>query len=370
MTDDNNNTLRAVFLAALMVLWVFAGTVAFAGGAAAVSDGDLEDTRVSVDDQSTGAQTDYTASTSFQNTNDPGSDNPSGVAAVELVFEDASEFGGNTGNFSGREDVTVTINDSNAPDYNESVNRTVPLQSASEDGDTITLDFQDKENVSDDARLTVRTENDSVQNPSVDGTYELEFRSYTDEGPSDNFKSATVEYDIEGEADDDEDRTTDAEFDGQATRWKGQILDFVARPNQCNADRDSYQLRYYTPDQTTPYGGLIREITLNSSDGAQIPTRNVADNERVVIVAENDSGNKRIVDVDDGEQTDTCYSDNDPSDDDSGEDDWVEVVPQEFDAEFEEDTVRADSKSALNSCGMISTQSSWPLTLSLASFSL
>ena len=35
MTRDNNNKLRAVFLAALMFLWLFAGTVAFAGGAAA-----------------------------------------------------------------------------------------------------------------------------------------------------------------------------------------------------------------------------------------------------------------------------------------------------------------------------------------------
>ena len=35
MTRDNSNKLRAVFLAALMFLWLFAGTVAFAGGAAA-----------------------------------------------------------------------------------------------------------------------------------------------------------------------------------------------------------------------------------------------------------------------------------------------------------------------------------------------
>ncbi|MEF8913828.1 surface glycoprotein, partial [Natronomonas sp.] len=35
MTDNNSNKLRAVFLAALMVLWVFAGTMAFAGSAAA-----------------------------------------------------------------------------------------------------------------------------------------------------------------------------------------------------------------------------------------------------------------------------------------------------------------------------------------------
>ena len=43
----NNKKLRAVFLAALMFLWVFAGTVAFAGGAAAqqsftTSNGNLE----------------------------------------------------------------------------------------------------------------------------------------------------------------------------------------------------------------------------------------------------------------------------------------------------------------------------------------
>ena len=48
MTRNNNNKLRAVFLAALMFLWLFAGTVAFAGGAAQdvsvnVADGDALD---------------------------------------------------------------------------------------------------------------------------------------------------------------------------------------------------------------------------------------------------------------------------------------------------------------------------------------
>jgi len=347
MTDDNNNTLRAVFLAALMVLWVFAGTVAFAGGAAAVSDGDLEDTRVSVEDQSTGAQTDYTASTSFQNTNDPNSTNPSGVAAVELVFEDASEFGGNTGNFSGREDVNVTIDDPNAGQYGEPTSRTVPLQDTINDGDSVALDFQEKENVSSDAELTVQFENRPIQNPSVEDTYELEFRSYTDEGPSDEFESDTAQYEITGDGGDDaDDRPTDAEFDGQATRWKGQILDFQAFPNQCNTD--NYQLRYYTPDENTPYGTLIREITLNATNGAQIPTRNVADNERVVIVANDSNGNKAIVDVDDGEQqTPECTSRN-AGDSPNGNDDWVEVIPQEFDTEFQEDAVQSGTNATLN----------------------
>ena len=344
---DNNNTLRAVFLAALMVLWVFAGTVAFAGGAAAVSEGEIENTDVDLDDNSANARTNYRVTTNFTNTRDPGSNNPSGVAAVEVVLSDASRFGGNTNNFSGRQDVTVTIDDPNAGQYGEPTSREVPLQDTINDGDSIALDFQEKENVSDAAELTVQFENQPIQNPSVEDTYELEFRSYTDQGPSDDFESDTAQYEITGAGGgDDDDRPTDAEFEGNnATRWKGQILDFQT---QSGCDTDNYQLRYYTPDQTTPYGTLITEIEINSTGGAQIPTRNVADNERVVIVANDSNGNKAIVDVDGGDQTTNCTSQNDPSDSTSGADDWVEIIPQEFDTEFQEDAVQSGANATLD----------------------
>ena len=343
MTDDNNNTLRAVFLAALMVLWVFAGTVAFAGGAAAVSEGDITNTDVDIDNPSTDAQTNYRVTTNFTGTRDPGSDNPSGVAAAEVDLSDASRFGGDTSDFDGRENVTVTIEDDRAGEYGEPQTREVPLQDTSADGSNISLDFQEKENVSDDATLRIQFEDQVIKNPSVEDTYDLELRSYTDRGTSGDFESDTTEYEITGDGDggDADERPTDAEFEGNnATRWKGQILDFQAR---ANCPTDDYQLRYYTPGDGSnrPYGTLIREITLNDSFGAQIPTRNVADDERVVIVANDSNDNRAIVDVEDGEQTAQCT-------DPSGSDDWVEVVPQEFNTSFEEDAVRSGGNATLD----------------------
>ena len=362
MTDDNNNTLRAVFLAALMVLWVFAGTVAFAGSAAAVSDGDLEDTSVdNIGDNSANAQTTYNLSTGYQNTNDPGSDNPSGVAGVELDFSDAGRFGGDVDNFTSGENVTVIINDSNAGQYNESTRRTVPLQDNYSEDDTIVLDFQEKENVSDDATMYINFTDPVIRNPDVGDTYEVQWRSYTDVGTSGEFVAQNASYRISGEpADDDDERQTDRKFSGGRTVWKGQILDFQANPGACNSDRDSYQLRYFE-EEGDQQGTLIREISLNSSNGAQIPTENVADNEKVVITAiDQNSGDRRVVDVGNedtgfnGEQTTTngvggpenqrCYSENFTD----ADNDWVEVVPQTLNASFDEDTVRKDETATMS----------------------
>jgi len=362
MTDDNNNTLRAVFLAALMVLWVFAGTVAFAGSTAAVSDGNLDNTSVdNIGDNSANAQTTYNLSTSYENTNDPSSDNPSGVAGVELDFSDAGRFGGDVDNFSSGEQVNVTIEDPNAPQYGDSPNRTVPLQDNFTQGDTIALDFQEKENVSDAATMYINFTDPVIRNPDVGDTYEVQWRSYTDVGVSGEFKAQNASYTISGDAaDGDDERQTDRKFSGGRTVWKGQILDFQANPGACNSDRDSYQLRYYEEDGDQQ-GTLIREISLNSSNGAQIPTENVADNEKIVISAVDQSdGNRKVVDVGNeqtnfnGEQTtqngvggpdnQACYSTNSTDSDN----DWVEVVPQTLNASFTEDTVRKDETATMS----------------------
>ncbi|WP_299235674.1 BGTF surface domain-containing protein [Natronomonas sp.] len=62
MTRDNNNKLRAVFLAALMFLWLFAGTVAFAGSAAA-QDRTIDDTNVNGASIFQGQETEFDFST-------------------------------------------------------------------------------------------------------------------------------------------------------------------------------------------------------------------------------------------------------------------------------------------------------------------
>jgi surface glycoprotein (TIGR04207 family)/PGF-CTERM protein len=352
MTDDNSNKLRAVFLAALMVLWVFAGTVAFAGSAAAVSDGDLDNTSVNdIGDNSAGATTTYNISTQFTGTNDS-SPNPSGVAAVELDFSEAGQFGGDVDNFTSADNVSVTIEDPNWFAYDETgYSRNVPLQANYSSGDTVVLDFQDKENVSDDATLYVNFTDDVINNPNVGDTYEVQFRSYTDAGTSGNYEAQNASYTISGQATgDDDERETDRKFSGDETVWKGQQLDFKANPS-CPIDDESFQLRYYDPDQTDLQGTLIREISLNDSYGAQIPTKNVADNEEVVITAINTNSDQReVVDVGNsndalpnGEQTGDCFS----TTESDADDDEVEVVPQSLDAEFENDETRRDEDATL-----------------------
>jgi PGF-CTERM protein/surface glycoprotein (TIGR04207 family) len=350
MTDDNSNPLRAVFLAALMVLWVFAGTVAFAGGAAAVSDGNLEDTSVdAIGDNDAGATTTYNISTGFRDTKDPANtSNPSGVAAVKVNFSEAGRFGGDVNNFTSRDNVSVRIEDTRTG------TREVALQdTGTENGNTVVLDFQEKENVSDSATLYVNFTDAVINNPSLGDTYELQFQSYTDEGPSDNFKAQNASYTISGDGGGgaDDERQTDTKFGGGATVWKGQVLDFIARPNQCNADRDSYQLRYYDTESGDLQGTLVREVSLNSSNGAQIPTKNVADNEEVVLTARDTStpdNDRKIVDVgnvstaNSGEQTAACYS----TTESDANDDAVEVVPQTINASFESD-VRKDETAIL-----------------------
>jgi hypothetical protein len=301
-----------------MVLWVFAGTVAFAGSAAAVSDGDLDNTSVNdIGDNSAGATTTYNISTQFTGTNDSDSPNPSGVAAVELDFSDASQFGGDVDNFTSAENVSVTIEDSQAFNYNENPVREVPLQANYSSGDTVVLDFQDKENVSDDATLYVNFTDDVINNPNVGDTYEVQFRSYTDAGTSGNYEAQNASYTISGQATgDDDERETDRKFSGGETVWKGQQLDFTANPFSCSVDLSSFQLRYYDPDQNDLQGTLVREISLNDSYGAQIPTKNVADNEEVVITAiDTSDGERKIVEVGNrndadpnGEQTSKCFA--------------------------------------------------------------
>ena len=105
MTDDNNK-LRAVFLAALMVLWVFAGTVAFAGGAAALTNGSIEDGSVAVTaNDGTGESGEYNTSFTVQ-PDDPGNDS---VGGVSIVVAEASgdTNGGSVDTSVSTGDVTV-----------------------------------------------------------------------------------------------------------------------------------------------------------------------------------------------------------------------------------------------------------------------
>jgi surface glycoprotein (TIGR04207 family)/PGF-CTERM protein len=78
---SNTKQLRAVFLAALMVLSVFAGTVAFAGSAAAVDQGDSSIENFSPDNIDEGTQATHEFEVTYANYEDDGS---SGSLTVNL----------------------------------------------------------------------------------------------------------------------------------------------------------------------------------------------------------------------------------------------------------------------------------------------
>ena len=344
MTDETNNTLRAVFLAALMVLWVFAGTVALAGSAAAIEgDGSIENADVNPQDSRTDASNvDYNSSFDYVNPDDDNPDENNTAGGVEVDLTDASggTAGGSVDGDLGSDDVIVTKD-------NDTTRVPVPLDNVDvidKDGDgtndTVQANFEENFEPDDEATLLVNISN-GVNNPAVGGTYEGKLRS----GAPSNFgfseaPEATDDYEIDdtGDAGDGRrDRNTDDTFGGGQTRWKGQILFFQA--NTDGGNNTDYQLRLYTPDDRNGddnVGALITEITLNDSDAAQIETENVPDRERVVITAQNDTFNDNtIVEVDEeGRQ----QGFNVGSEEENADDDAVEIVPQTLSTEFESDT--------------------------------
>ena len=345
MTDETNNPLRAVFLAALMVLWVFAGTVALAGSAAAIEgNGSISNGDITPQDSSTDAQ-DVTYNFSFDVQNGSDDENNS-IGGVEIVLTDASDgTSGGSVDDPDESDVNVTLD--NGTERDVVVDDAAAVDNDG-DGtqDSFQIEFQNNVEPDDGAELRVGIA-DSVDNPAVEDTYQGELRSYEPGVFSSNdFKSTTDSYDINdaGDAEEDRrDRNTDDSFGGGQTRFKGQILDFEADTN--GGQIEDYELRLYTPGDRNgdeDIGALITQISLNDSEGAQIETENVPDNERVVITAQGTDENgttfndPTIVEVnEEGEQQgfDAGAGGNDNADDDA-----VEIVPQTLSTEFETDT--------------------------------
>ncbi len=167
---ENSNKVRALILSALMVFSVFAGTVAFAGTAAAATN-----QSISPADDGVGAPTTYTASGEVELTSDnsmqhltldlEGADF-SNVGSGDLtLFIDGTEYTGGWGTVESPSDGVLSIEMSNS--------QTVT------DGDSVTLKVAD------------------VQNPDSGGTYDASLGlEGTTEG--DTFETISDTYDIAG----------------------------------------------------------------------------------------------------------------------------------------------------------------------------
>ena len=349
MTDETNNKLRAVFLAALMVLWVFAGTVALAGSAAAIEGdtSDIENADVAPQRQNTD-QEDVTYETSFEFETD--GTNEAGGAEVVLTDASGGTSGGSVQSGLSPSDVNVTF--ANGTNVNVS---DVAAVDNDDDGtdDSVQIEFENDIEPDDGQTLLVDLLN-IVNNPAVEDTYDAELRSY-EPGIFSNaeFKSDTAEYTIDDAAggDTDRERRADATFGGGDTRFKGQNLFFNANTNGGNID--NYQLNLYTPGDRNggeEIGALITEITLNSSTQAVISTSNVPDNERVVITAQGTDrsgttfSSQAIVEVDDNGNQNGF---DDGRGDGNSSNDAVTVVPQTLQTNFTQDSEFANTNTTL-----------------------
>ena len=176
----NNNKLRGVLLSALMVMSVFAGTIAFAGGAAAAYS-----SSVSLDSQAAGDKTDFnynittdTTAKKLQNI-DLDFGNAAGVSNIGagdlqvVVYNDS-------------ESTVTRLNDSSSPNGINSVTST---------SGEINITLSSAVNVSNADKVQVYSTSDEFNNPSNEGDYTANIYLGTDSSHGD-IDSASNSYAI------------------------------------------------------------------------------------------------------------------------------------------------------------------------------
>jgi PGF-pre-PGF domain-containing protein/surface glycoprotein (TIGR04207 family)/PGF-CTERM protein len=152
MSGTGSKKLRAILLASLMVLWVLAGTVAFAGGAAA---GNLSDTSITVANTSPGATTAMTAAAGVDADQDSTS-----LQKVRIDTDSSTDFSN-----VGDEDVTIYVNGEEAGGTGASV---------SNDGSQLTVNGDTSLSLAEGDRVKLEVSG-NVQLPSTAGTYEYDY---------------------------------------------------------------------------------------------------------------------------------------------------------------------------------------------------
>jgi PGF-CTERM protein/surface glycoprotein (TIGR04207 family) len=173
------NRLRAVALAALMVLSAFVGSIAFAGSAAA-AEGDGSAT-VSLESTDTGASTNHTW------THDivvPGG----GSADVQLLRMNYSGTGADLSDV-GAGDLTATLNGAD-------VTGSVSDVSTSSDGEVLDVSFGSQVTVNDGDTVEVAITSGEVVNPQSAGSYTASFYAYETTGATTVVNSDTDTFSV------------------------------------------------------------------------------------------------------------------------------------------------------------------------------
>jgi surface glycoprotein (TIGR04207 family)/PGF-CTERM protein len=312
---DNNNKLRAVFLAALMVLWVFAGTMAFAGSAAAATN-----VSVTVDDPDPSGA--YDSATHSATVTIDGTDGDS----VESVVFDYSAHSGQV-DLSDVDQNSVSVSDENGNSINVQ-NLYTNDQTGDGNVDTIAADIDTTE-TTDVNEFNVEVDN--VQNPgSENSPYDLTVElNDADDGATGGavIASGTDTYAISGAGSGADDTWTTGD-----NAFQGQTL-FLDKGTTAADGLDNYQLREWdrsASSYSAAVGQFQRDISFDG-DAAVIDTSNLEGDYVITARDTSDSTRKAIQTNDNGAITGTTTT--------ATDDPYVEVAIHTLDAEFTDDSL-------------------------------
>lgn len=336
-----NKQLRAVLLAALMVLWVFAGAVAFTGSVAA-QDPTGVNSGATVDDidagnssaeqtisginVSTGQAGGYTNNTlkvyvNLTNLTDANADLDSAqVNDFSVTSSNTSNASAGSTSVSSNSGVTVAI---------------LTLDDTKGDNN-ITLDFDVGQIDTTDADLVTRSydvaaTNGSTSNSSYDASNGNAPKSGSDPNVAETgtFSINSGTYDSAGDTD-------TAWVSGDAV-YQGQRVDFRAVDNPNN---NQYRLRSYDSTAQNPVGGIIREPTFTRLGDNEWQWRiKTGSLEGQYVITKNGSTSSETVATDsNGVEDRGNYG---------GTGNEVSIIVQDLDANFSEEEVSKTEKAYL-----------------------
>ncbi|WP_276260459.1 DUF7282 domain-containing protein [Haloglomus litoreum] len=324
--------LRGVTLAVLMVLSVFAGTVAFAGTAAAASNAQF-DTEGTIGNGSDNAP----AGSVSGLTSGVGVDNNQNIQQIRISFS-AGSFDGSFNDVPD-DDVNIRVypnqaayESGNTALATTTFNNDATVESTQDNGETITVQTSSSFSLSPGQYVEVDIE-DNFLNPSSGGDYEGDIILQ----PQSDANTATGTLSVPATGDDDDDdevEEPDNFWDDRATRFQGQQLDF--NPNGAtNADYQLYECDYDATTETCE-GDLVQDLP---DDGPfEIDTTDLQGDYVIAI----NGGETYIITNETGFRSGTQNAADGPTDPSTS------IVTQTLDASFDDDRISQGSSSTLS----------------------
>jgi len=329
--------LRGLSLAVLMVLSVFAGTVALSGTALALGNAQLDNANAAA------AQTSELSAASTIGANEANS-----FQNIRVDFSGASSF---DGGFSQIDDQDVEIRiypgeqayASGNPSTTFSAGATV--QSTNNNGATITVGLSNSQSVQEDQVVEAYFTQDFV-NPTTSGNYDGDID--LNPGTDSDFSDATGTLTVAGSGGGGGGPSTpleqqaDAAWDDEVTRYQGQELYFNAN----NKQRD-YQLRAVSDFDSTTGGYDSSSLARDLDDSGEqlIDTENL---EGDYVITD---GQGNYVQTNENGFVTDFISQSDAANSNSGADTGdqsTEIVVQTLTTEFDDDSVAAGDTVDLN----------------------